>query len=256
MLNAADIPVGKIINHALNPRDDLGDLDELAAELDARGMLDPVLVFEHPKEPGQYVLIDGERRWRAARQAGHPTVPAVIRPVPKTEAGTLLDMLATVLHRKDLTPVELAQAFGKLRDDYGLTLQQIADRAGKAQSTVSYHLGLLLLTEDSRDRLAAGQISAKDAHDAIGRGRRQAKARGDLPPARGTIKAEPPHLAWRHELAADVANRCGLRHLNRPKVGPGCGQCWEITIRIDQGGDPAKAEAYVEGMAARAGSRP
>jgi ParB family transcriptional regulator, chromosome partitioning protein len=153
----AEIPVESI--HA-NPRQPRRRFDSeatsgLADSLRAQGMLQPVLVRSRPQ--GGYELIAGERRWRAAREAGLATVPSVIR-----EAGdrdSLLLGLVENVAREQLSPVEEARAYAVLSDEFELTLGEIAARVGRSKPSVSNRLRLLDLPTDVRAMLERGELT-------------------------------------------------------------------------------------------------
>jgi ParB family chromosome partitioning protein len=153
----AEIPVDAI--HA-NPRQPRRRFDSeatsgLAESLLAQGMLQPVLVRSRPQ--GGYELIAGERRWRAAREARLPTVPAVIR-----EAGdrdSLLLGLVENVAREQLSPVEESRAYAVLMDEFDLSLGEIASRVGRSKPAVSNRLRLLDLPADVLAMLERGELT-------------------------------------------------------------------------------------------------
>ena len=99
-----------------------------------------------PRLEGGYELIAGERRWRAAREAGIATVPAVVREAD--DRDTLLLGLVENVAREDLSPIEEARAYAVLLDEFGLSLGEVAERVGKSKPTVSNRVRLLELPED------------------------------------------------------------------------------------------------------------
>ena len=138
-------------------------LAELAASLKEVGVLQPIVVT--PGEDG-YVLIAGERRWRAAKQAGIESIPAVVRGA----AGdtTLVEALVENVQRRDLTPLEEAHAYKQLLEDYGMTQDQVADRVGKSRPAVSNTLRLLQLPGPIQTMVDSGALSAGHARSLIG----------------------------------------------------------------------------------------
>jgi ParB family transcriptional regulator, chromosome partitioning protein len=153
----AEIPVDAI--HA-NPRQPRRRFDSeatsgLAESLLAQGMLQPVLVRSRPQ--GGYELIAGERRWRAAREARLPTVPAVIREAG--ERDSLLLGLVENVAREQLSPVEEARAYAVLLDEFDLALGEIASRVGRSKPSVSNRLRLLDLPPDVLAMLERGELS-------------------------------------------------------------------------------------------------
>jgi ParB family chromosome partitioning protein len=116
----------------------------LAESVRAQGVVQPVLVRSRPS--GGYELIAGERRWRAARAAGLPSVPAVVRDVDDRE--TLLLGLVENVARENLSPVEEARAYAVLLDEFGLPLGDVAEKVGRSKPSVSNRIRLLELPED------------------------------------------------------------------------------------------------------------
>lgn len=153
-----DIPVARIRPNPLQPRQHFGEkaLAELAQSLQAHGMLQPVVVSRLP-EAGAYQLIVGERRWRAARQAGLAAIPALIRPTGSREALEIA--LVENLQRAGLSPLETAEAYAALMSEFGITQEHVAARVGKSRSAVANTLRLLRLADAVKEALAAGTIS-------------------------------------------------------------------------------------------------
>lgn len=157
-----EIPIDRIRPNPRQPRQRFDDsaLAELAASLTAHGVLQPLLVSENGDDG--YVLIAGERRWRAARLAGLRTVPAVIR--ERLDETRQLELaLIENLQRRDLTPLEEARAFEQLRLEGGLSQVEIADRVGFDRSTVANALRLLKLPAEVQELVESRELSAGHA---------------------------------------------------------------------------------------------
>lgn len=161
-----DLPVDAIYPNPHQPRVhfDEESLDDLAASIEAIGVLQPVLVRR--LVDGRYELIAGERRWRAAMRAGLATIPAVVRDTD--ELASVEQALVENLHRQDLTPLEEAAAYNQLVDDFGLTHDEVARRVGKSRPTVSNTLRLLSLPASVQQLLADGRLSAGHARALLG----------------------------------------------------------------------------------------
>jgi ParB family chromosome partitioning protein len=127
----------------------------LAESVKRQGVIQPLLV--RPRAAGGYELIAGERRWRAAREAGRPTVPAVVREAD--DRDTLVLGLIENVAREQLTPVEEARAYAALLDEFGLPLGEVADRVGRSKPSVSNRIRLLDLPDDVLGMLERGQLS-------------------------------------------------------------------------------------------------
>jgi ParB family chromosome partitioning protein len=155
----AQIPVDHLHPNPQQPRHHFDDdsLSELTASIRRHGVLQPLLVSEDG--PDRYLLITGERRWRAARQAGLRTVPAVIR--ERLEDSDQLELaLVENLQRQDLTPLEEARALDHLRTSLGLSQAEISARVGMNRSTVANSLRLLKLPREIQDLVEHGTLSA------------------------------------------------------------------------------------------------
>jgi ParB family transcriptional regulator, chromosome partitioning protein len=144
-----------------NPRQprshfDPEELRELAASIIEHGVLQPVIVTESD-DPGRYVLVAGERRWLAARQAGLAHIPAILREANDQQRLELA--LIENVQRADLAPLETADAYRQLADDFGLSHEEIAAQVGKSRAAVTNTLRLLKLPEGVRAALAEGKIS-------------------------------------------------------------------------------------------------
>jgi len=127
----------------------------LAESVKAQGLIQPVVVRQ--REAGGYELIAGERRWRAAQEAGLPTVPAIVREADDRDA-LLLGLVENVA-REQLSPVEESRAYAVLVDEFDLSLGEVADRVGKAKPTVSNRLRLLELPDDVLAMLERGELT-------------------------------------------------------------------------------------------------
>jgi ParB family chromosome partitioning protein len=127
----------------------------LAESIKAQGLIQPVIV--RPRLEGGYELIAGERRWRAATEAGIATVPAVVREAD--DRDTLLLGLVENVAREDLSPVEEARAYAVLIDEFALSLPDVAERVGKSKPSVSNRLRLLELSDDLLAMVDRGELS-------------------------------------------------------------------------------------------------
>lgn len=127
----------------------------LADSIRAQGLVQPVVV--RPRQAGGFELIAGERRWRAARDAGLPTIPALVRRADDRE--TLLLGLVENVAREELSPVEEARAYALLLDEFELSLGELSERVGKAKPTVSNRLRLLELPDDVLGLVERGELT-------------------------------------------------------------------------------------------------
>jgi len=154
------LPVGKIRAGSLQPRRTFSTdaLEELAASIREKGVLQPVLVRP---TPDGYELVAGERRFRAAEAAGLSTIPAVVRILSDREA--LEAALVENIQRADLNAIELAEGYQRLAREFSLSQEQVAERVGKDRATVSNIVRLLKLPAPVRQAVADGRLSAGHA---------------------------------------------------------------------------------------------
>lgn len=230
--SAAMLPIESLVPHAANVRENLGDLTELADSIREQGIIQPIVVTEHPTVDGKFLILAGHRRHEAAFIAGLAKVPVVIRHGDEETTDQIALMLAENLQRSDLNPVEKAEGLGALRAR-GWTQRQIAQRVGIHESNVSYYLKLLELDEESLERLRRGQARVGDAIDLIVHQRKMERAQNGHAQRGRPVQVEAPWLSLAHPLADKVKQSCD--HSTRPKVGRvGCGQCFEAAIREDE----------------------
>jgi len=154
----SSIPIEKITPNPRQPRTAMNqdDLVELSASIHEHGIIQPLIVMSGP-QPDQYTLIAGERRWRAARLAGLEYIPAIIRQVSPQQQLELA--LVENIQRADLSPLETAEAYHQLVEDFGLSHEEIAQKVGKNRTTVTNTLRLLKLPQGVLAALAEGKIS-------------------------------------------------------------------------------------------------
>jgi ParB family chromosome partitioning protein len=153
----AELPVDQIHPNPKQPRKQFDGeaVSGLAESIRVQGLIQPVVV--RPRTQGGYELIAGERRWRAAREAGIEKVPAVVREADDRE--TLLLGLVENVAREDLSPIEEGRAYAVLLDEFQLPLAEVAERVGKSKPTVSNRVRLLELPEDVLALVADGTLS-------------------------------------------------------------------------------------------------
>jgi ParB family chromosome partitioning protein len=161
-------------------------LDELATSIKTSGIIQPVVVR---RQGAAYQLVAGERRWRAARQAGLDRVPAIVREV--TDAESLELALVENLLREDLNPMEEAEAFDKLLSRFGCTQEELAQRVGKERSSIANALRLLRLPAPIQDDLRAARLTMGHARAllALATPAEQLKLRDDILAHDWTVRA-------------------------------------------------------------------
>ncbi|OFV97479.1 MAG: hypothetical protein A3F68_07615 [Acidobacteria bacterium RIFCSPLOWO2_12_FULL_54_10] len=151
-----NIEIGRISPNPVQPRQefDQGKLMELAASIKVHGVMQPIVVR---KKDDRYLLIAGERRWRASQLAGLRTVPAVVRDVPDDQVLELT--LIENIQRENLNPIETAEAFARLASEANLTHEQIAERTGKNRASVTNYIRLLSLPAYIKKKVAADELT-------------------------------------------------------------------------------------------------
>jgi ParB family chromosome partitioning protein len=160
-----DLPVESLVPNPQQPRKsfDPRALEELATSIRVSGVLQPLVV--RPRG-SQFEILVGERRWRAAQQAGLTRVPAIVREASDAEALEL--GLVENLLREDLNPVEAAQAYQRLLAEFGWTQEELAQRVGKDRSSIANALRLLRLPEPIQEDLRTGRLTMGHARALLG----------------------------------------------------------------------------------------
>jgi ParB family chromosome partitioning protein len=153
--------LGRIHVHPHNPRHDAVADDELIASIRDQGLIHDLVVAPHPDREGDYILIDGHRRFDGLTKAGYTYAPAKIRLDLLDEADQIAAMLATI-RRQDLTPIEEAEGFDLLAE-LGWTVDQIAAATGRSASTVKARRKLTSLKPTFQEQVSAGQVTLDDA---------------------------------------------------------------------------------------------
>lgn len=232
-------PVSRILpNPGNRPEGSGDDISELVASVERLGILVPLIVTEVGDKPGWYYLLDGERRLRIAKAAGHTEVMTLV-----WSGNMPLDMLRIVImaaanyHRTPMTPVEWARAFGVLRDKYQMTVGQMHKVTGIPGSTISTQLRLLDADDATLQAVNDGRLSATSVRRTIVQlmplpGTRPPAPRSKRKPARTPVDR---HFNALHRLAADARDRCQrARHPVLIQISEiACGPCWEEAIAED-----------------------
>ncbi|KFN50574.1 ParB/RepB/Spo0J family partition protein [Arenimonas composti] len=234
------LPIGDLQPGKYQPRTgmDADKLAELAESIKAQGLIQPIVVREIGRRDGQpqYEIIAGERRWRAATQAGLAEVPVVLREVD--DRAVIAMALIENIQREDLNPLEEAQALARLIDEFSLTHQQAAEAVGRSRAAVSNLLRLLELPDGIREMLESKQLEMGHARalltlapaaalqlakEAVAEGwsvreverRAQQLARGQLPtkkPLKPVKKADADIAALERELSEKLSARVAVQH--------------------------------------------
>lgn len=161
------IAVSDIAPNPKQPRNHFPEaqLDELAASIKVQGLLQPILVRPVGGQDGKYEIIAGERRWRAARKAGLAAVAVVVRNMNDQEV--LVVALMENLQREDLNPMEEALGLHQLKEEFGLSQEDMADRLGKSRSAIANTIRLANLPRQAQDDVTNGRFSAGHARSLL-----------------------------------------------------------------------------------------
>ena len=196
-------------------------MEEFAASIKARGVLQPILVRTHPDNPARFQIIAGERRWQAAGLAGLDAIPVLVRDF--SDADAMAAGLVENLQRADLDAMEEANGMRRLLDEFGLTQDQLGQAISKSRSHVANSLRLLALPPSVQAHVSAGRLSAGHARAALAHAdpesaaeqmiKRQLSVRDAerlavAAPARARRRT-PPDVDTAH-LAARLSERLGL----------------------------------------------
>ncbi len=160
------MPIDRIQRGKYQPRRDLEPqaLEELANSIRAQGVMQPIVI--RPVSENLYEIIAGERRWRASQMAGLDEIPVVIRDVPD-EAAIAMALIENI-QRENLNPMEEAIALQRLKSEFELTQQEVADAVGKSRSAVTNLLRLMNLTADVKRMLEYGDLEMGHARTLLG----------------------------------------------------------------------------------------
>lgn len=160
---ATEVPLDLIRRNAGQPRKDFDpeQLEALADSIRQHGVIQPVLLRPDPEAAGRYILVAGERRWRAAQAAGLHAIPALVRELD--ELGTLELAIVENLQRADLNPLEEALAYESLRERFARTQDAVAKAVGKSRAHIANMMRLLALPDPVKDMVRDGRISAGHA---------------------------------------------------------------------------------------------
>ena len=164
-VKTTELLIDEISPNRFQPRKYFDDekLEELVTSVRENGVLQPVLV---QKSDTGYELVVGERRWRASKKAGLKKIPVVIREV--TDAQALELAIIENIHRQDLNPIEEAEAYARLADEFALTQEMIAEKVGKSRTAVTNTLRLLKLSRNIKEDLISGKLSMGHARALLG----------------------------------------------------------------------------------------
>ncbi|MEO1009013.1 MAG: ParB/RepB/Spo0J family partition protein [Planctomycetota bacterium] len=240
------MPIDQIEPNPMQPRRRFDDrrLAELAASIKQAGVMQPIVV--RPRPSGGYQIVAGERRWRAARQAGLASVPAVVRELDDRRTAELA--LIENVQRADLNPIEKAIAFRTLIARFELTQAQVAERVGLDRSSVTNLLRLLDLPDDLQQLIADGSLSA--GHGKVLVSVADADARREL--AERCI-AEQLSVRQVEKLARDAGEtkrkpeRADSNHnANIARLEEVLGEQLKTKVRIDARGDGTSGRLVLE----------
>ncbi|MGB9868001.1 MAG: ParB/RepB/Spo0J family partition protein [Bacillota bacterium] len=227
-----EVEVVRIVPNRYQPRKEFDEkgLEELAESIRAHGIVQPVVVRKVGEE---FELVAGERRWRAAAKAGLERIPAIVRQLSDAELVEVA--LIENLQREDLNPIEEAEAYRRLADEFGLSQEEVARRVGKSRPQVANTLRLLELPERVREAVRRGELTRGHAKALLAVEDRELLERlADTVVSRGLSVRETEELvrrapkvganqgrrrseedvgesAWRREMESRLMERLGTR---------------------------------------------
>ena len=166
------IPINKIRAES-QVRKEFENLDALAQSMKARGQLVPITVYPDPKKKGHFVVLHGERRLRAAAQAGLEELKSMVTVAPTDNADRITGQLIENMQREDLNPIEEAEGINQMIETYGLTQDQVSKSVGKSRPYITNCLRLLKLPEAIQSFVSEGQLSAGHARAIVSAGNKE-----------------------------------------------------------------------------------
>lgn len=220
-----------------NPRHEAGDVTGLARSIKIDTMLQPLMVINAPQfGPGHVMIEDGYRRWVAGKTLNIP-LPCNVRTIEPDEdlrIRAIKTALITDLHKEHLSAMDRAVAYGRLRDDCGMTQRQIATMLHLNETTIGRYLSLLDLAPKHQEEIRSGKMPVERAIKVITEHRKRMRAKQGKKPV--DVSWEPEHFTSKHPLAKKARVICDAReHTSRRRYdGVACGQCFEEAIRQDQ----------------------
>ncbi len=210
------ISVDEIETNPDQPRSSVGDLTELTRSIEAKGILEPLLV--RPLPDGRFRIIAGERRFRAAIEAGLTEMPCLELDVPDNEVLEIA--LIENLHRKNLHPFEEAEGYQALANRHRYTQQQIADAVGKSRVSITEALSLLDIPEELRERCRRADISARSVLLEIARISDPAKMREAIASVSRGSTREDLRAKKKKRESGEKARARHFSFVYKPKGGP------------------------------------
>ncbi len=189
---------------------DQNELQELANSIEEYGLIQPLVVT---RVGSAYQLIAGERRWRASQLAGLSTVPVVVK---ESSPQQMLELaIVENIQRADLNPLEEAQAYAQLMEEFGLTQEAVAERVGKSRTTVANTVRLLNLPDEIKNALAAAEISEGHARALLG-----LKTKADQLNALATIMRRGLNVRQTETLVRQILSGHKAAKPKRPPLTP------------------------------------
>ncbi len=155
-VNISELDIDKIVPNKEQPRKNFENIEELADSIKKHGLLQPILVFK--KDEDKYEIIAGERRWRAAKEAGLKKIPVIIKDDINEESKLEIALIENI-QRENLDPVEEANAYKFLIEKFKITIEDLAKRLGKSRSAISNTMRLLKLPDEVLDDLKKGRLT-------------------------------------------------------------------------------------------------
>ncbi|MDR0326114.1 MAG: ParB/RepB/Spo0J family partition protein [Oscillospiraceae bacterium] len=210
--STVELRISEVEPNSAQPRKgfDESALADLTESIRQQGILMPLLVRRMPS--GSYQIIAGERRWRAARAAGLTTVPAIVHDADDRRATELA--LIENLQREDLNPIEIAEGYKALSEEYGLTQEEISERVGRSRPAIANTMRILSLSKTILDMVRGGRLSEGQARSLLPLSGRKAVEKAALQMADGALTVRQGEMLVKKLLAEPkTAKSKPLRHV-------------------------------------------
>ena len=234
-----ELRVSEVEPNSAQPRKnfDEASLSDLAESIRAHGVLTPLLVRRTPS--GSYQIIAGERRWRAARAAGLTAVPAIVHDADDRRATELA--LIENLQREDLNPIEVAEGYRMLAEEYGLTQEDISERVGRSRPAVANAMRVLSLPDSVLDMVRGGRLSEGQARALLPLAGRKAMEKAAAQMADGALTVRQGEALVKKLLAEPKAAKPKpLRHVEDYERG--LSERWGRKVTVSGGAKKGRIE--------------
>ena len=230
------IPVKRIHPNPNNPRHEAGDVSSLSFSIREEDLKQPLIVIPAPQHGvGHFMIEDGYRRFVAGSKVRESLLCHINYPAPEENLAlrAIFTGLITDGHKEHLPHMDRAEAYGRLRDEFGLTQAEISEKTGFSDTTISRYLNLLELSDKLQNRVRNGTLSFDAAVNIVVKYRKQERKKSGKKAIDHTW--DPDNFSQQHVLAKKAKILCDAReHSGHRRFAGACHACWEMAIRQDQ----------------------